>query len=199
MKQTIAKTVEIEYVVDKSRFIGILLPVASKDLLHAELLNIRQRHPKANHVVLAALIGDSQSLDDDGEPAKTSALPMLEVLQHHQLTNVAMVAIRYFGGIKLGAGGLVRAYTKTASMAVETATFLVPETRYPYHLRCTYETYYKLPTLVTYQLIETTFEEMVDVVLWVNESERTKLETYRHLFVDLKEQPIVVEYVAKKD
>lgn len=199
MKQTIAKAVEIEYVVDKSRFIGMLFPVDSKELLHAELLNIRQRHPKATHVVVAALIGDSQSLDDDGEPAKTSALPMLEVLQHHQLTNVAMIAIRYFGGIKLGAGGLVRAYTKTASMAVETATFLVPETRYPYHLRCTYETYYRLPTLLTYQLMETSFEEMVDVVLWVNERERTKLETYRHLFSDLKEQPMVVEYVAKKD
>jgi uncharacterized YigZ family protein len=199
MKNTIASPVEIEHIIDKSRFLGILLPIQSKDELQQALLAIRQTHPKANHVVHAALFGDSMSLDDDGEPAKTSASPMLDVINHHQLTNVAMIAVRYFGGIKLGAGGLVRAYTKTASLAVEAATILVPEVRYPYVLRCTYETYYKLPTLLTYQTKNISYEDVVEVTIIVDKQKRSSLEALTHLFLDIKPLEEVVEYVAKKE
>jgi uncharacterized YigZ family protein len=199
MKNTIASKVEIEHVIEKSRFVGILLPIQSKDDLHQALATIEQAHPKANHIVHAALFGDSMSLDDDGEPAKTAASPMLDVIHHHQLNNVLMVAVRYFGGVKLGAGGLVRAYTKTAAMAMESATILVPEPRYPYVITCTYETFYKLPTLITYQVVTMDYQNHVTVTLQVDSLERGTLERVKHLFIEMIALEVVVEYVAKKE
>ena len=199
MKNTVALKVEIEHVVDKSRFVGILLPVQSKEDLQQALSMIRKAHPKANHVVHAALFGEAMSLDDDGEPAKTSASPMLDVINHHQLTNVVMVAVRYFGGIKLGAGGLVRAYTKTASMAIESATILVPEVRYPFVIHCTYDAYYKLPTLLPYQVLHVDYQDHVTVTLQVDAPERSTLEKLSHLFIEMTALELVVEYVAKKE
>ena len=120
IKQAVTHTLEIK----KSTFITYLRPAAfMKDIEHA-LKEIRSAHPDASHHCVAYVLGDGaemQKFDDDGEPAHTAGKPMIEVLKKNQLTNVLCVVVRYFGGVKLGAGGLVRAYTKATSEAVKRA------------------------------------------------------------------------------
>lgn len=109
----IQAAVSNEIIIDKSRFIGQLYPISSVDEADQLLEQIRTKHRDANHNCYAYIINDGKIMkaSDDKEPAKTAGIPILEVLKHHQLTNVLCVVTRYFGGIKLGAGGLIRAYS----------------------------------------------------------------------------------------
>ncbi len=114
------------YEVNKSIFIAILYPLNKIDDLKTSLEQARTEYPKATHYCSASLYGDNQeqqTADDDGEPHRTAGIPILEVLKHHDVTHILCVVIRYFGGIKLGAGGLVRAYTKACADCMKQATF----------------------------------------------------------------------------
>ncbi|WP_047248470.1 IMPACT family protein [Chromobacterium subtsugae] len=111
---------EIE--IRKSRFIGVLLPAASRAEAESALADIRRQWPDARHYCAVLLCAGDSMLDDDGEPSGTAAKPMYNVLQHKEITNVLAVVVRYFGGIKLGAGGLVRAYTQAVNAALEQAS-----------------------------------------------------------------------------
>ncbi|OHX11522.1 IMPACT family protein [Chromobacterium sphagni] len=117
---------EIE--IRKSRFIGVLLPAASRAEAESALADIRRRWPDARHYCAVLLCEGDSMLDDDGEPSGTAAKPMYNVLQHKEITNVLAVVVRYFGGIKLGAGGLVRAYTQAVNAALAEAR-LIPVVR----------------------------------------------------------------------
>ncbi len=123
------KTCSLE--IKKSVFYSYIYPSAFiKDVEH-HLDHLRTRHPNANHYCYAYLLGDQQDIqkfDDDGEPQHTAGMPILNVLKKNQLTDVLCVVVREFGGIKLGAGGLVRAYTKTTSEVVKTAVFTEKKT-----------------------------------------------------------------------
>ncbi|AXE33627.1 IMPACT family protein [Chromobacterium phragmitis] len=112
---------QAEVEIRKSRFIGIVLPVASRDEAMRELSAIRARWPDARHYCAVLLCAGDSMLDDDGEPSGTAARPMYNVLQHKHIVNVLAVVVRYFGGIKLGAGGLVRAYTQAVNAALAEA------------------------------------------------------------------------------
>ena len=130
MMKSILQTVTSEIVINKSEFLNFLIPVSSIEEVNERLRFLRKEHPNANHHCFAYIIGKNQEIQkysDDGEPSKTAGMPMIEVLKKHDLTNVLTVSIRYFGGIKLGAGGLVRAYTKSVSEAIKEATFSNPK------------------------------------------------------------------------
>ncbi|WP_319498619.1 YigZ family protein [uncultured Cohaesibacter sp.] len=125
------KTVEAEFYAEleekKSRFLAFLVPIEQFD---TRLEQLRTEHRKANHHVTAfRLIHDDDHIEegakDDGEPAGTSGMPMLKVLIGRDIINCGVIVVRYFGGTKLGAGGLARAYSGVASMALDVAT-LVP-------------------------------------------------------------------------
>lgn len=119
----IQETVANEMIIDKSRFIGQLYPISSVDEAEQLLDQIRIKHREANHNCYAYIINDGNIMkaSDDKEPAKTAGIPILEVLKHHQLTNVLCVVTRYFGGIKLGAGGLIRAYSNATAAVIKAA------------------------------------------------------------------------------
>lgn len=123
---------QAEIEIKKSRFIGIVQPVASRDEALARLAEIRAQWPDARHYCAVLLCGGDSMLDDDGEPSGTAARPMYNVLQYKRVTNVLAVVVRYFGGIKLGAGGLVRAYTQAVNAAMEAASLVavVPRGEY---------------------------------------------------------------------
>lgn len=115
---------QVEYVVKKSRFIARVGPANDRAAAMAMLAQARADFPDARHHCWAYVIGDPYSptlaaCADDGEPSGTAGKPMLNVLQHKQVGDVMLIVIRYFGGIKLGAGGLVRAYSQAAQMAME--------------------------------------------------------------------------------
>lgn len=124
--KSIKNTVIKEIVINKSTFINYLIPVNSIDEVNNQLSMLRSKYKDANHHCFAYILGENQETQkysDDGEPSKTAGLPMIEVLKKHELTNVLNVSIRYFGGIKLGAGGLVRAYTKGCANSILDAEF----------------------------------------------------------------------------
>jgi uncharacterized YigZ family protein len=197
MKNTIASEVSIELTIDKSRFVGILSPIHSKQEFQARVAQARMNHPKANHVIHAAIWDSSMSLDDDGEPAKTAASPMFDVLNHHQLTNVVCIAVRYFGGVKLGAGGLVRAYTKTAAQCIDAATILVPVSNPCYQLSMNYETFHKLPSMMPFQTHHIEYLELVHCRISFAESEEKTFLSLTHLFEEMNKQDNFIEYVVK--
>lgn len=113
---------EDAFVEKKSRFIGRIWPVETEEEALARIQEMKKQHYDATHNCWAYVIRDGAvRFSDDGEPGGTAGMPMLQVLQREQLYNVVCVVTRYFGGILLGAGGLVRAYTRGAKIAVDAA------------------------------------------------------------------------------
>lgn len=118
MALTLSRPVHSELLVKKSRFLGCVQPVAGRAEALAVVEGLRAEHPGAAHVCWALLAGGQSAANDDGEPGGTAGRPMLEVLRHQQLEGVLATVVRYFGGVKLGAGGLVRAYTDAVAQAL---------------------------------------------------------------------------------
>ena len=113
---------EAEFVEKKSRFIGRVWPVETEEEALAKIQEMKKQHYDATHNCWAYIIKDGAvRFSDDGEPGGTAGMPMIQVLQREGLNNIVCVVTRYFGGILLGAGGLVRAYTKGAKIAVDAA------------------------------------------------------------------------------
>jgi uncharacterized YigZ family protein len=118
MPYTIAAPVHSEVLIKKSRFIACVQPVADRALAQQVVAALRAQHPGAAHVCWALLAGGQSAAVDDGEPSGTAGRPMLDVLRHQDLDGVLATVVRYFGGVKLGAGGLVRAYTDGVAQAL---------------------------------------------------------------------------------
>ncbi|WP_341890252.1 IMPACT family protein [Variovorax sp. YR752] len=134
MSFTLAQPVHSELLIKKSRFIGCVQPVPDRAAALAVVASLRAEHPGAAHVCWALMAGGQSAANDDGEPGGTAGRPMLEVLRHQQVEGALATVVRYFGGVKLGAGGLVRAYTDAIAQALLGAT-LVPLVRLR-HLQC---------------------------------------------------------------
>ncbi|MBV7540528.1 YigZ family protein [Acidovorax sp. sic0104] len=121
MPYTLAAPAHSEIVIKKSRFIGCVQPMADRASAQAAVDALWRQHPGAAHICWALLAGGQSAAVDDGEPGGTAGRPMLDVLRHQDLEGVLATVVRYFGGVKLGAGGLVRAYTDAVAQALLTA------------------------------------------------------------------------------
>ncbi|WP_338819983.1 YigZ family protein [Acidovorax temperans] len=121
MPYTLAEPAHSELIIKKSRFIGCVQPMADRASAQAVVDALWKQHPGAAHICWALLAGGQSAAVDDGEPGGTAGRPMLDVLRHQDLEGVLATVVRYFGGVKLGAGGLVRAYTDTVAQALLTA------------------------------------------------------------------------------
>ena len=135
-----------EMIERKSRFIGYCRPVKNQDEAIEFINEIRSMHRQATHNVYAYVLREDNIMrySDDGEPAGTAGVPVLEVIKKEGLTDVAVVVTRYFGGILLGAGGLVRAYGKAAKLGIDAATIIEKIYCSVFMIRCDYSTYGKL-------------------------------------------------------
>ena len=120
--KSIKEKVTNEIIINKSRFITILTNINGIDKAKEKLENIKKQYKDATHYCYAYIINNHEKCSDNGEPSGTAGMPILNVLKQNDLTNVLCVVIRYFGGIKLGAGGLIRAYSSSASEALNKAT-----------------------------------------------------------------------------
>lgn len=118
MPQTIIAPVQHELLIKKSRFIACVQPMTDRAAAQKIVAQLWQQHPQAAHVCWALLAGGQSAAVDDGEPSGTAGRPMLDVLRHQDLEGVLATVVRYFGGVKLGAGGLVRAYTDSVAQAL---------------------------------------------------------------------------------
>ncbi|MGP1628919.1 MAG: IMPACT family protein [Giesbergeria sp.] len=118
MAQTLAAAVHSDLTIRKSRFIGCVQPMQDRASAQAHVDALWKQHPGATHICWALLAGGQSAAVDDGEPGGTAGRPMFEVLRHQDLEGVLATVVRYFGGVKLGAGGLVRAYTDCVAQAL---------------------------------------------------------------------------------
>ena len=118
MPLTLAAPVHSERIIKKSRFIGCVQPMSDRAGAQKVVAALWDQHPGARHVCWALLAGGQSAAVDDGEPSGTAGRPMLDVLRHQDLEGVLATVVRYFGGVKLGAGGLVRAYTDAVAQAL---------------------------------------------------------------------------------
>ena len=121
MPHTLAAPAHSELIIKKSRFIGCVQPMPDRASAQAHVDALWKEHPGAAHICWALLAGGQSAAVDDGEPGGTAGRPMLDVLRHQDLEGVLATVVRYFGGVKLGAGGLVRAYTDTVAQALLSA------------------------------------------------------------------------------
>lgn len=129
---------EHEIEIKKSRFICFSRYVKTKEEAEAFILEIKNLHHGATHNCSCYIIGNIEKMDDDGEPAQTAGLPMIEVLKRHNLDNICVVTTRYFGGIKLGGGGLIRAYAKSVSNLINNSPIDTMDLGYQLELTMSY-------------------------------------------------------------
>lgn len=133
---------EDEFIEKKSRFIGRVWPVETEEEALSRIQQMKKQHYDATHNCWAYIIhGGAVRFSDDGEPGGTAGMPMLQVLQREGLRNIVCVVTRYFGGILLGAGGLVRAYTKGAKIAVDAAGKSIKRVWTVLYVPCPYSFY----------------------------------------------------------
>ena len=128
--KTLRRAASDEFIIHKSRFIGYASPAQTAEEALAFLQSIRTKHKDATHNCYAYVIGRNAGVmrySDDGEPGGTAGLPMMEVLKAQGVVNCCVVVTRYFGGVLLGAGGLVRAYTQGCAVALKAAQVVVME------------------------------------------------------------------------
>lgn len=117
--KTIKENSNNEIIIKNSRFITLLFKIKEKEDIEIILKESKQKYPKATHYCYAYKIGENiKKASDDGEPGGTAGMPMLNILDKEDITNILAITIRYFGGIKLGAGGLIRAYSKSVKEAL---------------------------------------------------------------------------------
>lgn len=147
---TIKEQAVAEFVESRSRFIGTICPVTSEEEALAFIASLKKQYWDAKHNVYAYVLRDARisRSTDDGEPQGTAGLPVLEVLQKQGLTDCVIVVTRYFGGILLGTGGLVRAYSKSASLAVAAAGLLRRRLCAFGEVHCDYADYGRVQPLV---------------------------------------------------
>jgi uncharacterized YigZ family protein len=151
------------------------------------LKEVRKKYPKATHYCTAYIFENSQGSNDDGEPSGTAGVPMLEVLNKHELTNVFAVVVRYFGGIKLGAGGLIRAYAKSVAQALIDAPLLKQLLTHNFEVTFNYDQIGLIDRLFEGFIQDKTY--LTDVTYTLSFTDNLNLiEEHRHLFKKMKEK-----------
>lgn len=166
--RTVRGAASAEFVEKRSRFIGYISPASTQEEAAQFIDSIRSKHWDATHNVPAYILreGNICRFSDDGEPQGTAGMPALNVLQKEGLTDCALVVTRYFGGILLGGGGLVRAYSHAAKLAVDAGGIVTRALCSLVRVRCDYNFYGRLASLIPEQggIIENTaFEDAVTV------------------------------------
>ena len=178
--KTIARRDQAEFTVNKSRFIGYAAPVENEEEALEFIDEIKARHKDATHNVSAYVLGlqsNVQRFNDDGEPSGTAGIPALEVLKKEDLRNAAVVVTRYFGGVKLGGGGLIRAYTKGAKVAVDASVIVQMEIFSRMILKVQYTAYGKMENYFMengYAPEEIQYLDSVKIDLYVKNTDRDR-------------------------
>lgn len=192
---TINGFAEASFIERKSEFIGYIKHVETNDEAVDFINEIRAKHRKATHNVYAYILrdGSTSRYSDDGEPQGTAGVPVLDVLQKEGLTDVCCVVTRYFGGILLGGGGLVRAYSHSAKIAVEAAERLIMCRCYPITITVDYNLYGKISYILPEfeaKILDTVFASEVTVKLLVKSNLAEKL---KEKLIDTTNGSILIE------
>lgn len=184
---SINKITASELIIKNSRFITILVPITSKSNINNILSKIKEQYPKANHYCYAYITEGSQKSSDDKEPSSTAGIPMLNVLIKNKIINVLAVTVRYFGGIKLGAGGLVRAYSKSVTTAIKNTNLIELEEGIEIEIYIEYTNQKNLENILKEsKIIEKEFTDKIRYIIIIPISLKEKLKTYNYKILNEK-------------
>ena len=181
--RTIKEDGQVQEEIKKSRFICHAKRVYSEDEARDFITAIKKEHYKATHNCSAFIIGERSEIkrtNDDGEPSGTAGVPMLGVLENHNLTNVCVVVTRYFGGIKLGAGGLIRAYAGSVALAVKEIGIIEIKEQAGIAIQMSYAQYQEYGNFLkehNLMELETTFTDQIDTMIYVNKEEKENIKS----------------------
>ena len=180
--RTIRQDGQAQEEIKKSRFICHDKRVYSEEEARDFIAAIKKEHYKATHNCSAFIVGEKNEIkrtSDDGEPSGTAGVPMLGVMENHQLTNVCFVVTRYFGGIKLGAGGLIRAYAGSVALAIKEIGLIEIKEQAGLRLKMSYSQYQNFDNFLKAEdLIEfdTEFTDLVATTIYIDKQEKEPLE-----------------------
>mgnify|MGYP004452788781 FL=1 len=179
--RTIKEDGQVQEEIKKSRFICHAKRVYSEEEARDFITAIKKEHYKATHNCSVFIIGERSEIkrtSDDGEPSGTAGVPMLGVLENHNLTNVCVVVTRYFGGIKLGAGGLIRAYAGSVALAVKEIGIIEIKEQAGIAIQMSYTQYQEYSNfLKEHNLMEldTNFTDQVDTMIYVDKEDKENI------------------------
>ena len=181
--RTIKEDGQVQEEIKKSRFICHAKRVYSEEEAHDFITAIKKEHYKATHNCSAFIVGERSEIkrtSDDGEPSGTAGVPMLGVLENHNLTNVCVVVTRYFGGIKLGAGGLIRAYAGSVALAVKEIGIIEIKEQAGIAIQMSYAQYQEYGNFLkehNLMELETTFTDQIDTLIYVDKEEKENIKS----------------------
>ncbi|MCG4564729.1 YigZ family protein [Anaerosalibacter bizertensis] len=199
--RTIYKMGEDEILIKKSRFIGYAMPVETEDEAIKFIEEIKTKHRDATHNVYAYVLGEDNNIQrysDDGEPSGTAGIPALEVIKKEDLRNVAVVVTRYFGGKKLGTGGLIRAYTKGAKIGLEAGVIIDKILFRKVKVRIDYTLYGMVENYLINKGIyieDTIFDDAVNLILYI---EYEKDEKFRDTIRELTNGTGIIDDIGEE-
>ena len=159
--KTITEIKTNEIIIHKSKFITIITPINSKEEITKILNKVKKEYKDATHYCFAYIIDSEEKCDDNGEPSGTAGLPILKVLKINNLTNVLCLVVRYFGGIKLGAGGLIRAYSTSASEALNKCTIKDIKSGFNITITFPYQNLKQIDHILKDKKVNKTFKENI--------------------------------------
>ena len=196
--RTIKEDGQVQEEIKKSRFICHIKRVTTEEEARNFIQAVKKEHYKATHNCSAFILGEQSEINrssDDGEPSGTAGVPMLGVLENHQLTNVCAVVTRYFGGIKLGAGGLIRAYAGSVALAIKEIGSVHIKEQLGLRLTLSYSQYQELPNFLKAKQLQeqdTAFTDQVQTTIFVDKDDKESvIESLIELFngkIDIVEQ-----------
>ena len=181
--RTIKEDGQVQEEIKKSRFICHAKRVYNEEEARDFITAIKKEHYKATHNCSAFIVGERSEIkrtSDDGEPSGTAGVPMLGVLENHNLTNVCVVVTRYFGGIKLGAGGLIRAYAGSVALAVKEIGIIEIKEQAGIQIHMTYAQYQEYGNFLkenNLMELETNFTDQVDTMIFVDKERKDDIKT----------------------
>lgn len=173
-----------EEIISKSRFITQLYKISTEEEAKNIISEIKKQHKDANHNCSAYTIGDKhqiQKANDDGEPSGTAGVPMLEALKKNDVHNTLVIVTRYFGGIKLGTGGLIRAYQGGVADALKAAGKVIIKNAYLYHVTLSYESTGKFEHSIAdhpYVITDTAYTDKVTYTIQVTAEDKVAFEAF---------------------
>lgn len=186
--KTILNNVKDELIINKSKFIGYLYKVNNQEEIDNILKEIKTKYSDATHICYAYTLLNTKKAYDDGEPSGTAGLPILEVLNKHNFVNVLAIVIRYFGGIKLGSGGLIRAYSNTIRNTLEKTEIKDLKKGYLINLAFDYTMNNIINNLIeNYQVVEKEFNEQITLTVKADQELLEKLNGINQKYEIIKE------------
>lgn len=170
--KTIAHNIETEIEIQKSRFITIIKYITTKEEAKEIILKAKEKYPNATHYTYAYILDTDMHASDDGEPSGTAGNPMLNVLQKQDLHFVLAIVIRYFGGIKLGAGGLIRAYSGSVRNALQQTQMMELESGYKIQITYDYQDSKRMNSVLSkLEIKEKEFTETIHIIAIGNQKD----------------------------